>query len=923
MSNPTRALTTSGNLAEVTLSNKYTSIFLVVVYDTMFANPNQANPPDFSDIWKVILQPGAAEDEQFVRKYYKGRGSLSIQNLLTQPRPWMSWSYRAAYRKLFALLEQASLDFKLRCRVMFEELSVDNDRYQPRHLAYNEAHAPLSVIFDALKTIPATVPDADRPAEKVKGTAHVKKFARILHVTDISPLVLNCIFGTSSSLDMSHIAAFVDRNLNSLNWAKVNLLQLRNTSWSSYIYEYHFSFYYVTLDFFELGTVKPDPRQIRRSCPFGKRKSTKHRYIHEETVSFLLCGHFDEVFTCYQLGDTYFKPRYAKETGARFFRSYDPGQSPGQLLLYWIVVALFHARSRWENAIDALDAEMKSPSDVVFMEDRSDLMADDPQFSLSKTYFWALQTYKLFERTLEQTIATWETFKIESLPKIQDGRISPEDWDAGVSNIEQGIELLKPKIARIRRGIQDVRDLREGLQSTAAVFDSRTAVRQGENIRLLTYITLLFLPLSFGTGIFSMQFIESNSSTVNAFAITLPIITIVSALVIFNLNALTASFDSAVRKATFGLRGRMKLHHRKDWKQRALALYQDDISAEPPVRKASKQSSHWVYILFLIETATILLPVSELDAALRFYGIFDSKSECDQDDGDDDITDKEEARLHLPGNNRRKEVLRRVKRAAQQAEEQEQRRREEEKGAVIVFFGRSYRNSLHVSRALMGIIFNSLRLLFIPIWIVLLSTEYILVLAAFTLLSRSHPHPTQPSPNPPAHAEKSPRSHSSFAHAWRLLGLNTLTVPNRPRLFCPDSSSSSEISTPDNNLPPIHNKGKSPTATKDVALQRPQIAVASPPTSSKSHGLRHSTRLTVQLGPENDPKRASSIISREGNMSPPSSPSFPAAPLTANVEVRVFDPERSRRTARARIARAANVTSQFVPQDLEGGDIYK
>lgn len=132
-------------------------------------------------------------------------------------------------------------------------------------------------------------------------------------------------------------------------------------AWSSYIYEYHFSFYYVTLDYFEPDTVKPDPRKIRRSCPFGKRKSTKHRYIHEETVSFLLCGYFDDAFTCYQLGDTYFKPRYAKDTGPRFFRSYDPSQSPGQLLLYWIAVALSHAGSRWENAIDSLDAEIKAP----------------------------------------------------------------------------------------------------------------------------------------------------------------------------------------------------------------------------------------------------------------------------------------------------------------------------------------------------------------------------------------------------------------------------------------------------------------------------------------------------------------------------------------------------------------------------------
>lgn len=131
--------------------------------------------------------------------------------------------------------------------------------------------------------------------------------------------------------------------------------------WSSYIYEYHFSFYYVTFDYFEPDTVKPDPRKIRRSCPFGKRKSMKHRYIHEEAISFLLCGHFDDAFTCYQLGDTYFRPRYARDTGPRFFRTYDPSQSPGQLLLYWIAVALFHARSRWKNAIDALDAEIKAP----------------------------------------------------------------------------------------------------------------------------------------------------------------------------------------------------------------------------------------------------------------------------------------------------------------------------------------------------------------------------------------------------------------------------------------------------------------------------------------------------------------------------------------------------------------------------------
>lgn len=117
----------------------------------------------------------------------------------------------------------------------------------------------------------------------------------------------------------------------------------------------------MTLDYSDADTIKPDPRKVRRTCSFGQGKNTKHRYIHEETASFLLCGHFNDVFNCIQLGDAYYKPRYTKSGGPKVFRSYDPTQSPGQFLLYWIAMALFHARSRWENAINSLESEIISP----------------------------------------------------------------------------------------------------------------------------------------------------------------------------------------------------------------------------------------------------------------------------------------------------------------------------------------------------------------------------------------------------------------------------------------------------------------------------------------------------------------------------------------------------------------------------------
>ncbi|KAL2363330.1 hypothetical protein RJZ56_003757 [Blastomyces dermatitidis] len=781
-------------------------------------NSPEASDFDLAEIWEAILRPGAAEDEQFVIRYYNWGRPLSIQTLFGHPRTWMSWSYRAAYPKLSTLLEQTSLENKLRCRVNFEELTIDTDRYVLRKLSYNEAHAPLSVIFDSLREISSQT-TGESHSVKIKGTALVK------------------------SLDISHVAAFVDRNLNGLNWAKVNLLQTRNTGWSSYVYEYHFSFYFVTLDYFEPDTVKPDPRKIRRSCSFGKRKGTKHRYIHEETVSFLLCGHFDDAFTCYQLGDTYFKPRYTKDTGPRFFRSYDPSQSPGQLLLHWIAVALFHARSRWENAIDSLQSEIRAPSDVVFMEDRSDLMADDPQFSLSKTYFWALQTYKLFERTLEQTITTWETFKIDSLPKIQDGRISPENWDASVSSIDQSIELLKPKIDRIKRGMQDVRDLRE-------------------------------------SGIFSMQLIEPSATTINAFAITLPVITIVSALLIFNLNSLTAAFDSVVRKATFGLQRQMRLHHRKEWKHRALALHQDDISTEPPVRKASKESSHWVYILFLIETAVVVTPVSELNAALNCYGLFGFEGEKAGEGEDDEYSDNEDASTHQPRKDRQKEVLMRVKRAAREAEEQERKRKDEESGMAIGLLRRFYRYIGHLGRVLGHTVLTSFRILLLPIWVVLLLVEYILTVLTLTLLFDQPPY--QANPSSATHGEESPESHPSspFARAWHALGLNTLTLPTRHHhphdlSYCPRLL---ETQSHEHALSRIQSEEQAPRLIKLPALQRPAPAI--------TNNERREARHTAKRRGEHSPERTLDRIS--------------------NVEVSVFDPARSRRTARSRISRAVN-----------------
>jgi CorA-like Mg2+ transporter protein len=56
---------------------------------------------------------------------------------------------------------------------------------------------------------------------------------------------------------------------------------------------------------------------------------------------------------------------------------------------------------------------------------------------------------------------------------------------------------------RIQLKIRQVTGLRDGISAVTNVDDSRTTIKQGNNIRVLTLITIAYLPLGFATSLFS------------------------------------------------------------------------------------------------------------------------------------------------------------------------------------------------------------------------------------------------------------------------------------------------------------------------------------------------------------------------------------------------------------------------------------
>jgi len=110
-----------------------------------------------------------------------------------------------------------------------------------------------------------------------------------------------------------------------------------------------------------------DVRKLRKFSWLGQRVNgdTPSRYIYEEQMSFILTGHGQDIYTCYQLSEKYFNG--PKRDDLRTFVN-SSTWTPSTMFLSWIGMALHHVGVRWQNAIAAVDEQIASEEAVVFHE---------------------------------------------------------------------------------------------------------------------------------------------------------------------------------------------------------------------------------------------------------------------------------------------------------------------------------------------------------------------------------------------------------------------------------------------------------------------------------------------------------------------------------------------------------------------------
>jgi hypothetical protein len=145
---------------------------------------------------------------------------------------------------------------------------------------------------------------------------------------------------------------------------------------------------------------------------------------------------------------------------------------------------------------------------------RDKLLFEDSAFTYSRRYFWAYNTLGVINDGIKSMRAAYtDTFTKE----FWAGRhptlwpLTDPDPDSAAGReylvhfaplrreLEAAMDQLQEVWLKNEHTRDEIRSLREQLFSGSSVKESRRAIEQGDNIKILTSVSMIFLPLTFVT----------------------------------------------------------------------------------------------------------------------------------------------------------------------------------------------------------------------------------------------------------------------------------------------------------------------------------------------------------------------------------------------------------------------------------------
>ncbi|KAL9596088.1 MAG: hypothetical protein Q9219_006036 [cf. Caloplaca sp. 3 TL-2023] len=221
-----------------------------------------------------------------------------------------------------------------------------------------------------------------------------------------------------------------------------------------------------------------------------------------------------------------------------------------------IAQGLARISERWAEFQSFFDYILDSGDSLMQPTDHDNLLFDDGSFSRSRRYFWAIDCLQEFETSISDNINQWELYKA-ALPVLDN------DLDnLQYKNAERQCRVLQNQREYFRQKLASTRALRDALFNASAVIESRASTRLGENVKLLTFVSVFFIPLSFCTSLWSINDKFSTSSLIPAIIL----VALTTYTAVLNINALVTSTRTLYNAKKRRVVHAMKKDHRPAWK---------------------------------------------------------------------------------------------------------------------------------------------------------------------------------------------------------------------------------------------------------------------------------------------------------------------------------------------------------------------
>ena len=150
---------------------------------------------------------------------------------------------------------------------------------------------------------------------------------------------------------------------------------------------------------------------------------------------------------------------------------------------------------------------------------RDKLLFEDKHFTYIRRYFWAYNTLAVINTGIKAMIAAYvDTFTDDfwagthpllwPVPSSSSAQGATTDAAADAylakmaaqrRELDKVVSELGEVLKRNERTRKEIENLRDQLFSGSSIKESRRAIDQGDNIRILTMISMVFLPLTFVT----------------------------------------------------------------------------------------------------------------------------------------------------------------------------------------------------------------------------------------------------------------------------------------------------------------------------------------------------------------------------------------------------------------------------------------